>query len=60
MPRNFDYHLWTRPLPVSLLPAAINGLLPDSSLTTFRFESWFRTGQRKHKAFLTAKTVSSR
>jgi CRISPR-associated endonuclease/helicase Cas3 len=60
MARNFDYSLWTRPLPVSLLPAAVNGMLFDSSIVTFRFESWFRTGQRKHKAFITARTVSSR
>jgi len=60
MPRNFDYSLWTRPLPVSLLPAAVNGILPDNSNDTLRFESWFRTGQRKHKAFLTARTVSPR
>lgn len=55
MPRNFEYSLWTRPLSVSLLPAAVNGLLPDNSPGLLRFESWFRTGQRKHKAFLTAR-----
>jgi len=60
MPRNFDYRLWTHPLPVSLLPAAVNGLLPDNSRSTLRFESWFRTGQRNHKAFRTARTVSFR
>jgi CRISPR-associated endonuclease/helicase Cas3 len=59
-PRNFDYRLWARPLPVSLLPTAVNGLLPDNSRSTHRFESWFRTGQRKHKAFLTARLISSR
>lgn len=58
-PRNFDYRLWTRPLPISLLSAAVNGRLPDNSRDIFRFESWFRTGQRKHKAFITARTVSS-
>lgn len=58
--RNFDYHLWANPLPISLLPAAVNGLLPDNPLSTLRFESWFRTGQRKHKAFLTARVISSR
>lgn len=58
-PRNFDYSLWTLPLPISLLPAAVNGLLPDNSRRRFRFESWFRTGQRKHKAFLTARTIQA-
>jgi CRISPR-associated endonuclease/helicase Cas3 len=59
-PRNFDYSIWTRPLAVSLLAAAVNGLLPDNSRSILRFESWFRTGQRKHKAFLTARIISSR
>jgi len=54
-PRIFDYHAWTNPLPVALLPAAAAGLLPDSAAHGYRFESWFRTGQRKHKAFLSAK-----
>ncbi|MGH7997531.1 MAG: type I-G CRISPR-associated helicase/endonuclease Cas3g [Opitutaceae bacterium] len=56
--RRFDYHPWMRPLPISLLATAVNGLLPDKARDTFRFESWFRTGQRKHKAFLTARTIS--
>lgn len=54
-PRIFDYHVWTNPLPVALAPAAAAGLLPDSAPHGYRFESWFRTGQRKHKAFLSAK-----
>jgi len=54
-PRIFDYHVWTAPLPVTLTPAAVVGLLPDSAAHGYRFESWFRTGQRKHKAFLSAK-----
>ena len=58
-PRKFDYHLWVKPLPISLLPAAVNGLLPDNSSGTLRFESWYRTGQRKHKAFLTAQIISN-
>lgn len=53
--RIFDYHVWTKPLPITLTPAAAAGLLPDSAPNGYRFESWFRTGQRKHKAFLTAK-----
>jgi CRISPR-associated endonuclease/helicase Cas3 len=59
MPRNFDYRLWECPLPLSLLPVAVNGLLPDTSRSALRFESWFRTGQRKHKAFLIARIISS-
>ncbi|WP_038171088.1 type I-U CRISPR-associated helicase/endonuclease Cas3 [Verrucomicrobium sp. BvORR106] len=58
--RNFDYHVWTHPLPVSLVSGAINGVLPDSHSHGFRFESWFRTGQRKHKAFLNARAISNK
>jgi CRISPR-associated protein Csb3 len=55
MQRVFDYHVWTRPLPALLMPAAAAGILSDSAANGYRFESWFRTGQRKHKAFLSAK-----
>ena len=52
-PRIYDYYTWTNPLPPLLLPPAVSGHLPSTS--GYRFESWFRTGQKKHKAFLTAK-----
>ncbi|MDX2110300.1 MAG: hypothetical protein SFY80_08685 [Verrucomicrobiota bacterium] len=52
--RMFDYHTWTQPLPPILLPCAVSGLLPFCD-QGYRFESWYRTGQRKHKAFLPAK-----
>ena len=51
--RIYDYHTWATPLPPLLLPPAVTGHLPSS--VGYRFESWFRTGQKKHKAFLTAK-----
>lgn len=57
-PRQFIYHTWTSPLPISLLAAAINGQLPDASSLSYRFESWFRTSQRKHKAFLAAQPIA--
>lgn len=58
-PRLFDYYIWSQPLPTALAPVAAAGLLNDSTGNGFRFESWFRTGQRKHKAFLTAKPISN-
>lgn len=58
-PRMFDYHTWATPIPASLAPATVAGLLPNLSGRRYRFESWFRTGQRKHKAFLTAKLINS-
>lgn len=58
-PRLFDYHTWSLPLPPTLAPVACAGLLPDAGARAWRFESWFRTGQRKHKAFITAKPTTT-
>lgn len=55
--RLFDYHLWQTPIPIALLAAAINGLADSRPQPSFRFESWYRTSQRKHKAFLPAKPL---
>jgi CRISPR-associated endonuclease/helicase Cas3 len=55
--RLFDYHLWQTPVPIPLLAAAINGLTDARPQPSFRFESWYRTSQRKHKAFLPAKPL---
>jgi CRISPR-associated protein Csx14 len=54
-PRIFNYSTWSTPREILLFPAAIAGLLPDSQIETYQFENWFRTSQRKHKAFLSAK-----
>lgn len=56
-PRQFVYHLWTQSLPITLLGAAINGLFPGQH-HMFQFESWFRTSQKKHKAFLPAQYLA--
>ena len=55
--RLFDYRLWKTPVPIALLAAAINGIAEPHQQPSFRFESWYRTSQRKHKAFLPAKTL---
>lgn len=52
--RVFDYFTWSKPLVPCLVPAAVCGLLPHVGARGYRFENWFRTGQRKHKAFLSA------
>jgi CRISPR-associated protein Csb3 len=57
-PRIFDYHTWTVPLPPEVAVVAAAGLLPAVGARGYRFESWFRTGQRKHKAFITAKPIT--
>jgi CRISPR-associated protein Csx14 len=48
-PRVFDYFPWQEPYPVSVISAAVHGLLGSDS--GYRFENAFRTPQRKHKAF---------
>ncbi len=53
-PRIADYYTWARPSPVSILQAAVAGLIIDAAAKGFRFENAFRTGQRKHKAFAPA------
>ncbi len=50
--RHYRYHIWGTPLSPVLLPPAVMGLI--SPMQCYEFESWFRTGQKKHKAFLTA------
>ena len=58
-PRNFDL----LPLVVSTARLTLTGSRERSSpwhRSTLRFASRFRTGQRKHKAFLTARIISSR
>lgn len=49
--RVYLFSTWHSPIPPSLAPAAAAGLVPQILLNTYRFENWFRTGQRKHKAF---------
>ena len=53
-PRIFEYHTWPDPIPPLLCPAAVCGFLPGTEERGFRFENWYRTGQRKHKAFRSA------
>jgi CRISPR-associated protein Csb3 len=49
--RVFRYSVWQEPLPVTLLAAVVSGTVPTRGSRTFEFENWYRTGQRKHKAF---------
>lgn len=49
--RIYDYFTWKIPLPSSLLLAASTGKLTLPGQRGYRFENWFRTGQKKHKAF---------
>ena len=50
--RHYRYYTWGKPLSPVLLPPAFMGIINPTRC--YEFESWFRTGQKKHKAFLTA------
>lgn len=51
--RLYDYFVWSKPVESTLLLAAVDGMLPNS--TKYRFQSWFRTSREELKAFLKAK-----
>lgn len=52
--RVYDYFTWHVPLLSNLLLAASTGSLNLRGARAYRFENWFRTGQKKHKAFRSA------
>lgn len=49
--RIYEYFSWSTPLPCALLLAASSGCLALQANRGYRFENWFRTGQKKHKVF---------
>lgn len=51
LPRVFSYATWTFPVTPPLLPAVVSGIVSHESSVGYRFENWYRTGQKKHKAF---------
>lgn len=53
-PRIFDYFTWTVPVPTNLVQAVVAGQVPTPGRQRYRFENWYRTGQKKHKAFRNA------
>ena len=52
--RAYNYFTWSSPLLSNLLLAASTGNLALAARRGYRFENWFRTGQKKHKAFRSA------
>lgn len=56
--RVYDYFTWASPLQPELLPAVVTGELTLPGCNGFRFENWYRTGQKKHKAFRSAIPLS--
>lgn len=57
--RIYDYFTWPIAIPTNLILAASTGNLGISGVHGFRFENWFRTGQKKHKAFRSAIPLSN-
>jgi CRISPR-associated protein Csb3 len=51
-PRVFDYFAWRTPLPISIVPAAVSGLIGSGDC--YRFVNSFRTDQKKHKTYTSA------
>ena len=49
--RLYDYWVWPMPITSNLILPAATGAMHIPGALGFRFENWFRTGQRKHKAF---------
>ena len=58
-PRVFDYYTWATPLPPELLPPVVAHAVPLPGSCGYRFENWYRTGQKKHKAFRSAIPLTS-
>jgi CRISPR-associated protein Csb3 len=55
--RVYDYFAWGAPLRVDVAAGAACGVFKVANSRGFRFENWFRTGQRKHKAFRRAVSI---
>lgn len=56
--QTYSYHLWLKPLPAALLPAAATGLLPDCEPSQYRFTNPSRT--KDYLAFTPSSFVSVR
>jgi hypothetical protein len=52
-PRVFDYFTWAQPMTV------VTGEMRLPGAHGYRFENWYRTGQKKHRAFRSAIPLSS-
>lgn len=58
--RIFDYFAWSVPLAIPIVSVAVSGMTANTGVRGFRFENAFRTGQKKHKAFLPATSIGVR
>lgn len=49
--RLFEYGVWTESLPMLIASPVVGCAVEPGRVERYRFESWFRTSQKKHKAF---------
>jgi CRISPR-associated protein Csb3 len=56
-PRVYDYFSWKHPILPDLLRPVVAGEVVLPGTCRYRFENWYRTGQRKHKAFRSATSI---
>jgi len=57
--RIYDFYTWSQPMPVNLIAGVVCGMIPATGRQGYRFENWYRTGQKKHKAFRSAIPLST-
>jgi CRISPR-associated protein Csb3 len=55
--RVFEYRAWRAALAAPVAATVVAGAVSSVPSSTYRFENWFRTGQKKHKAFRPATHV---
>ncbi|MEX0641970.1 MAG: hypothetical protein WD468_04680 [Pirellulales bacterium] len=55
--RVYDYFTWKQPISPELVRPVVAGEVPLSGVNRYRFENWYRTGQKKHKAFRSAISI---
>jgi CRISPR-associated protein Csb3 len=54
----YEYCSWGRPAPSTLLAPIVSGAISWPGGGRYRFENWYRTGQKKHQAFRSAIKLS--
>lgn len=45
------YYVWKEHVPINVVSAVVSGIVPVPGSIAFEFTNFFRTGERKHKAF---------
>ena len=56
-PNTSRYTVWKEHLPVNVIAPIVSGIVPVPRSVTYEFTNFFRTGERKHKAFGEAKCL---